>query len=332
MRIFSQIVLVLFLFPDLNSVQGKVNYGQIKEVNDGITKKVEASFLKENLEKREIGDTTDLIFLDTSGVAKSGVGITGAGADVKVSTSLFTFSQGKNEFLNDVKFLGSGTGAEAGIGPMGANLKAGAEIVIVEVDTKLTKTKFGFCLNTAITLGRKGWEVKVGGLGVIFGETMGISTPFGEISIKLGGIVNLLKGDGCYKENEEQSGLLCYPKCRYGYTGVGPVCWQDCPSGYRNDGMFCYKPAPYGRGAGYPWKFGDGFDNDGMLSRCRRDHGSCEMNGLIAYPRCRSNYHQVGCCICSPDCPSGMTDIGISCAKNSYGRSSGTFRGNRDEL
>src|SRR6185295_4111614 len=51
--------------------------------------------------------------------------------------------------------------------------------------------------------------------------------------------------------------LLCYPQCRAGFSGVGPVCWQDCPAGFRDDGAFCAKPGPYDRGAGYPWKLGD---------------------------------------------------------------------------
>ena len=28
--------------------------------------------------------------------------------------------------------------------------------------------------------------------------------------------------------DQVKSGLLCYPKCRSGYSGVGPVCWQSC--------------------------------------------------------------------------------------------------------
>ena len=35
------------------------------------------------------------------------------------------------------------------------------------------------------------------------------------------------------KSTEEQSGALCYPKCRSGFKGVGPVCWAtSCPTGY----------------------------------------------------------------------------------------------------
>ena len=50
--------------------------------------------------------------------------------------------------------------------------------------------------------------------------------------------------------DKEKSGLLCYPKCRSGYHGVGPVCWQSCGGFGRDDGAFCAKPSSYGRGVG----------------------------------------------------------------------------------
>lgn len=98
------------------------------------------------------------------------------------------------------------------------------------------------------------------------------------------------------------------------------VSWRGakaCPGGFRDDGAYCYKPAPYGRGAGYPWHFGDPFNASGMFARCERDwgRGNCEEYGLIVYPKCRAGFHNVGANICSPDCPAGMTDIGISCQK-----------------
>lgn len=65
----------------------------------------------------------------------------------------------------------------------------------------------------------------------------------------------------------------------------------------------------------------DGLSDSGMWSRCERDNGrgNCQKDGLIVYPRCRPGFHQVGCCICSPDCPSDTTDVGISCQKNLHG-------------
>ncbi|TNV86038.1 hypothetical protein FGO68_gene9976 [Halteria grandinella] len=118
------------------------------------------------------------------------------------------------------------------------------------------------------------------------------------------------------RDGQEKNGALCYPNCKPGYYGVGPVCWQPCPSGFRDDGAFCYKPESYGRGVGYAiWNE----DN------CNRDNPElgCEKWGAVWYPRCKANFHNVACCVCSPDCPSGMTDIGISCAKDSYGRGVG---------
>jgi len=51
----------------------------------------------------------------------------------------------------------------------------------------------------------------------------------------------------------------------------------------------------------------------------------CELYGLLWYPKCKANFHRFGCCICTPNCPKGMTDIGISCAKESYSRGLGEF-------
>lgn len=112
-----------------------------------------------------------------------------------------------------------------------------------------------------------------------------------------------------------QSGAICYRPCRAGYKMVAGVCWQtSCPSGFRDDGAMCAKPAAYGRGAGYAiW------DEDKCESR--HDQG-CEKWGAMWYPKCREGYHNVGANICSPDCPRGMTDTGVSCLKKTYVQSS----------
>lgn len=54
-----------------------------------------------------------------------------------------------------------------------------------------------------------------------------------------------------------QSGALCYPGCKDGYTGAGPVCWQTCPTTHRDDGAFCrrdngFVKEMYFRDAGVP--------------------------------------------------------------------------------
>lgn len=130
----------------------------------------------------------------------------------------------------------------------------------------------------------------------------------------------------CLKSHPEVDASLCYKRCRGGYEGVGPLCRQkDCPSGFRDDGFHCGKPRSYGRGGGYPWKFGDkAFSLRDARKRCERKHSQgCEKSGAIYYPKCRSGYHKFGCCVCSPNCPRGMTDIGVSCQKHTYGRGRG---------
>ena len=131
-------------------------------------------------------------------------------------------------------------------------------------------------------------------------------------------------------DDENKYGAFCYPKCRDGYESFGCcVCHQQCPSNFHDDGAAtCIKPEAYGRGAGYPWKFGDGLDSNEMFRRCEADHGTgnCEKYGAIVYPKCRSGFHPIGCCVCTPRCPDGMHDIAISCEKDSYGRGAGVFR------
>jgi hypothetical protein len=133
----------------------------------------------------------------------------------------------------------------------------------------------------------------------------------------------------CSKEQEKDAGL-CYPTCEdigmQDAKGVGPVCWQRCPSDFRDDGAYCFKPKAYGRGVGFPWKFGDrAFNLSNAKKRCEKKHGEgqCEKSGAIYYPKCEPGYRAIGCCVCSPRCPPGMTDIGISCQKKSKGRGVG---------
>ena len=129
------------------------------------------------------------------------------------------------------------------------------------------------------------------------------------------GTVPLTCPDGTVK-----SGLLCYPQPEPGYNVVAGIYSQSCPPDFRDDGLFCAKPAAYGRGAGYPWKFGDrAFSLDDARARCASDNSQgCDTDGAVVYPKCKPNFHAVGCCTCSPDCPAGMTDIGVSCAKKTY--------------
>lgn len=145
------------------------------------------------------------------------------------------------------------------------------------------------------------------------------------------GFVDLASAGGCWKQaygrgvgevitscrpGEDKSGALCYPPCKDGYNGGGPVCWQNCPSGFTDTGGDCLKPPAYGRGAGYViW----------AEDQCKRETGrQCEKWGALWYPTCKDGFHAFACCVCSPNCPSDMPDIGVSCQKNSYGRGVGT--------
>lgn len=121
--------------------------------------------------------------------------------------------------------------------------------------------------------------------------------------------------------NEQQVDALCYPKCEDGYENIGAnICRKTgCGGlvGATDIGVSCEKPASYGRGAGYIITDGD---------RCEREHFSCEMWGAMYYPTCSFGYSPFGCCVCSPNCPSGYTDDGAFCQKPSYGRGVGVSR------
>lgn len=65
----------------------------------------------------------------------------------------------------------------------------------------------------------------------------------------------------CPRNKPEKDAGLCYPRCRSGFHGVGPVCWQSgCSkfgSDFTDDGATCrrdrsFTKNSYGRGAGEP--------------------------------------------------------------------------------
>ena len=91
----------------------------------------------------------------------------------------------------------------------------------------------------------------------------------------------------------EISGLLAYPVCADGFSGVGPVCWQSCPESFDNHGAYCGKPSSYGRGAGYGWFFND------PMANCEKDQGrgNCEWWGAVVYPKCSDGFYAFGCCV-----------------------------------
>ena len=106
----------------------------------------------------------------------------------------------------------------------------------------------------------------------------------------------------------EKDGLLCYPPCRDGYKGVGPVCWAaTCPANTTDSGVSCTKVS-YGRGVGAPVTYCD---------------PTTEKDGALCYPLCRTGYTGVGPVCWAATCPANTTDSGVSCTKVSYGRGVG---------
>ena len=49
-------------------------------------------------------------------------------------------------------------------------------------------------------------------------------------------------------EDQEKNGLLCYPKCKKGFSGFVTRCYEKCPEGYPDHKTgFCGKPEGYSR-------------------------------------------------------------------------------------
>ena len=83
---------------------------------------------------------------------------------------------------------------------------------------------------------------------------------------------------------------ICYPKCRPGFHGVGPLCWQDtitigagtpvgledCPAGYRNDGLTCFKDASCKGGGCSTYCDGNWNSNDGGFCHTHCDPITCD--------------------------------------------------------
>ncbi|MCB0332708.1 MAG: PASTA domain-containing protein [Bdellovibrionales bacterium] len=142
-----------------------------------------------------------------------------------------------------------------------------------------------------------------------------LSDPLGETGQMLWTLFWSSAGNTCPSGYDNELGL-CYPKCGSGFSGAGPLCFQGCPANFVDTGLHCLKPAAYGRGVGYAlWD----------LAGCERRHGrgGCERYGLLYYPKCAAGFYNFGCCICTPNCPGGMRDIGVSCEKSSYLRGLG---------
>jgi hypothetical protein len=130
----------------------------------------------------------------------------------------------------------------------------------------------------------------------------------------------------CPDHSPDQSGLLCYPSCRNGYNGVGPLCWEQCenitsfgfacldirlsnrscpwydtcgitrsscvscPTNYSKLGCLCgrfYLRSSYSRGIGSSLTCSKSYEHDGAL----------------CYDKCDKRYNGVGP-VCWQHCPS----------------------------
>jgi hypothetical protein len=114
----------------------------------------------------------------------------------------------------------------------------------------------------------------------------------------------------------ERIGLLCYPPCKPGFhKSTANLCTTNCPPGFNDIGAFCQKPGSYGRGTGWAiW-------NEGPCNK--ENPQGCEQWGAMWYPKCKPGFHNVACCVCSPDCPKDWTDTGTGCTKPLYGVGAG---------
>merc|ERR1740139_488086 len=99
----------------------------------------------------------------------------------------------------------------------------------------------------------------------------------------------------------EQSGLLCYPPCKEGYHGVGPVCWAD--HGIKS----------YGRGVGKCLQCSEEEDEDAALcyKKCTGlSQGLDQLSkfnpvGPVCWGVCPdSEPHVCGGCLCTKDADS----------------------------
>ncbi len=98
----------------------------------------------------------------------------------------------------------------------------------------------------------------------------------------------------------EESGLLCYPPCKEGYKGIGPVCY----------GTDSHKE--YGRGAGVPLVCKPDEDEDSALCY---DHCNGNYNGVgpVCWGRCPTtgNVHPCGmlCTTSTDECTTEVKDM-----------------------
>ena len=118
----------------------------------------------------------------------------------------------------------------------------------------------------------------------------------------------------CDAATQVKSGLLCYEKPKAGYTMVAGVAWQQCPADFKDTGD-TFVEARFLRPCEYANTWAD-WNKDKCEAQAKsQGKEGCDKSGAFWYHKCKKNFHAVGCCVCSPDCPAGTKDIGVSCTK-----------------
>lgn len=141
------------------------------------------------------------------------------------------------------------------------------------------------------------------------------------------------------KYGDENSNGLCYPKCKSGFSGDGPLCWNnlkeygrgagkiptDCGAGKERDGGLCYpvckkdyhgvgpvcwanKAKSYGRGVGT-------IPSNIFTGRCPSGK---ENNAGLCYRKCNSGYYGSGpvCWLNQPSYGRGAGKVANECGDN----------------
>jgi len=92
---------------------------------------------------------------------------------------------GVKDSSGEARFLSASVGGELGAGPGGvvAGYSLGADLASIQ--TGGFSANVGYDGGSGVSFGVGGVEAKVAGVGVSIGKKMGVSTPFGGVSVDL---------------------------------------------------------------------------------------------------------------------------------------------------
>jgi len=127
----------------------------------------------------------------------------------------------------------------------------------------------------------------------------------------------------------DKSGLLCYPRCKEGFKGVGPVCWETCPATFTDTGAFCgrsgriisadNKKCPWYDKCGLTFARGcsscpEGYHNDGCTCRIDPKVFAKKSYGRgVGRPLGCSKQQDYDAGLCYKKCDPGYTGVGPIC-------------------